>query len=56
MIGYQPIGVKPNFFRYVCANPSATRDDIDFLLAEIIRLGEAEDVKGSYTSTINPEK
>lgn len=52
MIGYQPLGNKPNFFRYVCANPSATKDDIDFLLNEICRLGEAEDIKGSYTNNM----
>jgi len=50
MIGYQPLETKPNFFRYVCANPSATQSDIDFLLDEIRRLGKAEDIKGSYTS------
>lgn len=48
MIGYQPLGDRPNFFRYVCANPAATKEDIDFLLNEIRRLGDAEDVKGSY--------
>lgn len=53
MIGYQPLGVKPNFFRYVCANPAATKEDIDFLVKEIRRLGEDEDVKG-YTNP--PEK
>lgn len=45
MIGYQPLGDKPNFFRYVCANPAATKEDIDFLLNEIRRLGESEDTK-----------
>lgn len=48
MIGYQPLADRPNFFRYVCANPAATKEDIDFLLNEIRRLGEAEDIKGSY--------
>lgn len=56
MIGYQPLGIKPNFFRYVCANPSATREDIDFLLSEIIRLGVAEDRKSSYTCVGSPKK
>lgn len=53
MIGYQPLGMKPNFFRYVCANPAATKEDIDFLLNEIRRLGVAEDENG-YTNP--PEK
>ncbi|XP_067934403.1 glutamate decarboxylase 1-like [Watersipora subatra] len=51
MIGYQPLADKPNFFRYVCANPAATRADVDFLLKEISRLGDAEEEKG-YTSDV----
>ena len=40
MVGYQPLGEKPNFFRMIISNPAATQNDIDFLLNEIERLGE----------------
>jgi len=41
MVGYQPLGNLPNFFRIVLANPALTTEDIDFFLDEIMRLGEA---------------
>ncbi|CAH1773736.1 unnamed protein product [Owenia fusiformis] len=40
LVGYQPLGKKPNFFRMVISNPAATKEDIDFLLEEVERLGE----------------
>ncbi|XP_062843443.1 glutamate decarboxylase 1 [Trichomycterus rosablanca] len=39
MIGYQPLGDKPNFFRCVFSNPATQKEDVDFLLEEIERLG-----------------
>uniref|UniRef100_A0A1I8FA17 Cysteine sulfinic acid decarboxylase n=1 Tax=Macrostomum lignano TaxID=282301 RepID=A0A1I8FA17_9PLAT len=32
MVGYQPLGNLPNFFRMIVSNPAATEADIDFLL------------------------
>lgn len=40
MIGYQPLGTRPNFFRAIISNPATTTSDIDFLISEIERLGE----------------
>ncbi|XP_068101644.1 glutamate decarboxylase 1 isoform X2 [Hyperolius riggenbachi] len=40
MVGYQPQGDKANFFRMVISNPAATKSDIDFLVDEIVRLGQ----------------
>ena len=40
MIGYQPQGDLPNFFRNVISNPAVKKQDIDFLLAELDRLGQ----------------
>ena len=40
MIGYQPLGSKVNFFRCVFSNPATQPEDVDFLLDEIVRLGE----------------
>jgi len=39
MIGYQPQGEIPNFFRNIISNPAVKRADVDFLLVEIDRLG-----------------
>ncbi|XP_063076009.1 glutamate decarboxylase 1 [Engraulis encrasicolus] len=39
MIGYQPLGDEVNFFRCVFSNPATQREDVDFLLDEIARLG-----------------
>ncbi|TRY84134.1 hypothetical protein DNTS_026034 [Danionella cerebrum] len=39
MISYQPLEDKVNFFRCVFSNPATQREDIDFLLDEIVRLG-----------------
>jgi glutamate decarboxylase len=40
MIGYQPLGNRPNFFRLVVSNPGTSRADLDFLLDELERIGE----------------
>lgn len=40
MVGYQPLGDKPNFFRNIISNPGVTEEDIDFLLNEMDRLGQ----------------
>ncbi|XP_062337685.1 glutamate decarboxylase 1 [Osmerus eperlanus] len=40
MIGYQPLGSKVNFFRCVFSNPATKPEDVDFLLDEIVQLGQ----------------
>ncbi|CAH1241293.1 GAD1 [Branchiostoma lanceolatum] len=40
LVGYQPLGNKPNFFRQVFCSPAVTEEDLDFLIDEIERLGE----------------
>jgi len=40
LIGYQPLGSLPNFFRFVTSNPATTRADVDFLLDEIESLAQ----------------
>lgn len=39
MIGYQPQGQLPNFFRSIVSNQAVTEEDIDFLVEELDRLG-----------------
>nr|XP_034955721.1 cysteine sulfinic acid decarboxylase isoform X2 [Zootoca vivipara] len=39
MVSYQPLGKRVNFFRQVVTNPAVTREDLDFFLDEIERLG-----------------
>ncbi|PSN41074.1 hypothetical protein C0J52_10612 [Blattella germanica] len=39
MVGYQPDDVRPNFFRNIISSAAVTESDIDFLLAELDRLG-----------------
>ncbi|XP_048867319.1 glutamate decarboxylase 1 [Brienomyrus brachyistius] len=39
LIGYQPLGEKPNFFRCVFSNPATSKEDVDFLIDGIVRLG-----------------
>lgn len=44
MIGYQPLTTKnlPNFFRFVLSCfPKPTKEDLDFVVSEIERLGES---------------
>ncbi|KAM4701083.1 cysteine sulfinic acid decarboxylase isoform 2-T2 [Discoglossus pictus] len=40
MVGYQPQGNRVNFFRQVVVNPEVTKEDLDFFLNEMERLGE----------------
>lgn len=40
MVGYQPDIGKPNFFRMIISNPAITKEDLDFLIEEIIRFGK----------------
>ena len=39
MVSYQPLDDKPNFFRSIISNQAQTEEDIDFMLAELDRLG-----------------
>ncbi|XP_076305225.1 glutamate decarboxylase-like [Tachypleus tridentatus] len=39
MIGYQPLGNTPNFFRAIISNPGVKKEDINFMLDELERLG-----------------
>ncbi|KAH7731509.1 glutamate decarboxylase 1-like protein [Aphelenchoides avenae] len=39
MVGYQPARGKPNFFRMIISNPAITEADLDFLVEEIIKIG-----------------
>jgi len=40
MISYQPLFEKPNFFRNIISNAGVQKKDVDFLLAELHRLGD----------------
>lgn len=40
MIGYQPLGDKPNFFRIVFSNYGTDKCDLDFVVNEIHSLGK----------------
>ncbi|XP_071768120.1 acidic amino acid decarboxylase GADL1 [Centroberyx gerrardi] len=40
MVGYQPHGDKANFFRMIIISPQAGKEDMDFVLDEIHRLGK----------------
>ncbi|XP_071533758.1 glutamate decarboxylase [Panulirus ornatus] len=39
MIGYQPLDDYPNFFRNIISSQAVRREDIDFMLEELDRLG-----------------
>ncbi|XP_077993859.1 cysteine sulfinic acid decarboxylase-like [Glandiceps talaboti] len=39
LIGYQPLLDIPNFFRIIFSNPKTTRQDLEFVIDEIVRLG-----------------
>ncbi|CAG0880981.1 unnamed protein product [Cyprideis torosa] len=39
MISYQPLGDLPNFFRNIISNPGVQKEDVDFLVAELDRIG-----------------
>nr|BAG48266.1 glutamic acid decarboxylase [Dugesia japonica] len=45
MISYQPLFEKPNFFRLILSNPSCKVEDIDFVVDEIVKLGEEINLK-----------
>ncbi|VDM24706.1 unnamed protein product [Toxocara canis] len=40
MVGYQPDKQRPNFFRMIISNQAITREDLDFLVQEIIEIGK----------------
>lgn len=40
MVGYQPDKNRPNFFRMIISNPAITREDLDFLINEIVDMGK----------------
>lgn len=40
LIGYQPDGDRVNFFRMIVSNLSTTKQDMDFVVSEIERLGK----------------
>ncbi|XP_065218771.1 glutamate decarboxylase [Planococcus citri] len=40
MVGYQPQGDLPNFFRNIISSAAVRQEDIDFLLSELDRLGQ----------------
>jgi len=39
MVGYQPLGDLPNFFRSIISNSATREEDVDFMLEEMERLG-----------------
>ena len=39
MVSYQPLGSYPNFFRSIISNQAVNEADVDFMLAEMERLG-----------------
>jgi len=40
MVGYQPDDRRPNFFRSIISSAAVTKEDVDFMLNEIDRLGQ----------------
>jgi len=42
LVGYQPLGDIPNFFRMILSNPASSESDADQLLDEIAQFGESE--------------
>ncbi|VDK81477.1 unnamed protein product [Onchocerca ochengi] len=40
MVGYQPDKQRPNFFRMIVSNPAITKEDLDFLIKEIVYIGD----------------
>lgn len=41
MVGYQPDRNTPNFFRMIVSNQAITKEDLDFLIREIVHLGQS---------------
>lgn len=40
MVGYQPDDRRPNFFRSIISSAAVVKEDVDFMLNEIDRLGQ----------------
>lgn len=40
MVGYQPDDRRPNFFRSIISSQAVTKQDVEFMLNEIDRLGQ----------------
>lgn len=40
MVSYHPLEDKPNFFRMVISNEKSEKEDMDFVLNEIERIGD----------------
>ncbi|VDK78132.1 unnamed protein product [Gongylonema pulchrum] len=40
MVAYQPDKKRPNFFRMIISNQAITKEDLDFLIREIIAIGD----------------
>ncbi|ETN79552.1 hypothetical protein NECAME_18103 [Necator americanus] len=41
MVAYQPRHGTPNFFRLIISNQAIKREDLDFLIKEIVDIGES---------------
>lgn len=39
MVAYQPDKQRPNFFRMIISSQAITKEDLDFLIREIISIG-----------------
>lgn len=40
MVGYQPDKQRPNFFRMIISNAAIKEEDLDFLIKEIVEIGQ----------------
>lgn len=40
MVGYQPDDRRPNFFRSIISSAAVRKEDVDFMLNEIDRIGQ----------------
>lgn len=40
MVGYQPDDRRPNFFRSIISSQAVTKQDVEFMLNEMDRLGQ----------------
>ncbi|KHJ76886.1 hypothetical protein OESDEN_23494, partial [Oesophagostomum dentatum] len=41
MVAYQPEKGRPNFFRLIISNQAIKQEDLDFLIKEIMEIGES---------------
>ncbi|XP_070536514.1 cysteine sulfinic acid decarboxylase-like isoform X2 [Ptychodera flava] len=56
LIGYQPLSNKPNFFRHIFSNAKTTKQDVQFIVDEIERLGRNITIQDLKTyRTVNEE-